>query len=359
MVGDPTADPVTAGRHPARRFSTVDGLVLLLAVGAGLWLVTLVVSRYTAMGPLLLVDSRSATARGPAPAVVHDRAAAATAEPSAPVPEPTGDLSTGNDLSTSTTPERDATADTAPVASAAATAPIVANAIPPRPRDESPAPTGVAVFGDSLGDGIWGALSSSLPRSRFAVVRLSRISTGFTRFRQFDVAQHARQAMAAGRYGVAVICFGINDIQGVRDGGRAFGFMSSGWKNVLRQRIGDFLAPLEASGARIFWVMLPAMRDRGLDDGAVAYNAFLRETLQGHPVELIETRPLTLGADGGFAHYVRDPSGRLALLRANDGVHFSPRGYRVMVTTVIDQLDRTQRAASLPRPAGTLGEDRT
>ncbi len=216
----------------------------------------------------------------------------------------------------------------------------------------------VGVFGDSFGDGIWSALYDQLSRKAgYQVVKFSQQATGFTRYRTLNLEAHDRARLATAPVDVAVISFGANDMMGVADNGHVYALLTPNWKAAIARRVTSYVAMLRAQGAIVYWVGLPKMREAGYDGDAARMNAFYRDLMANLGVVFIETSPYSVDADGRYAAYLPDPAtGRPMLMRANDGIHMSFKGY-VRITrglagrirSYVDQA-RGQAGGAAPPP---------
>lgn len=216
----------------------------------------------------------------------------------------------------------------------------------------------IGVFGDSFGDGVYSGLYRLLPASQgYRVEKYSQQSTGFTRYRRLNLEQHDEERLGDQPIDVAVISFGANDAQGVcGDDGKCGALMSTRWQAVIGQRVESYVAMLRRHGAAVYWVGLPAMRDRGFDGDATAMNAFYRSLMGRLGVPFVDIRPLTVDPQGQYEAYYPDESGAPKLLRANDGVHMSMNGYvritKALAARIREGADsaRAQQNAPADRP---------
>lgn len=214
----------------------------------------------------------------------------------------------------------------------------------------------VGVFGDSFGNGIWDALYRQLPRSDgFEVLKFAKEATGFTRYRTLDLEKRAREQLRADPVDAVVISFGANDNQAVFADGHLHPLMSDGWKQVIGERIDKFVEAARSSGAVVYWVGLPVMRDPQLDADMQAMDAFYEEHMRRLGVPFIDSRPLTLDASGRYNAYLPDlKTGKPALMRTGDGLHMIGVGYQRLTNGVAADLrryaDRARRAAGRPAP---------
>ena len=232
----------------------------------------------------------------------------------------------------------------------------------PRPQLEASARSGrpvrVGVFGDSFGDGVWSGLYRLLPaRDGFQVVKFSQQSTGFTRYRRLNLEQHDDSQIGADPIDVAVISFGANDAQGVcGDDGHCGTLMSARWQAVISARVEAYVAMLRRHGAAVYWVGLPAMRDKAFDGDAVALNSFYRALMAKLGVPFVDIRSLTTDSGGRYEAYYADGDGTQKLLRANDGVHMSMNGYiRITKTLAMRIREGVGDARIVPQQAASDG----
>jgi len=189
-------------------------------------------------------------------------------------------------------------------------------------------PVRVGVFGDSFGDGIWSALYNQLSRKAgYQVIKYSQQATGFTRYKTLNLEEHDRARLAPAPVDVAVISFGANDMMGVADGGHVYALLTPKWKAAIARRVTAYVAMLRAQGAIVYWVGLPKMREAAYDADVVRMNGFYRDLMAQLGVAYIETAPYSTDADGRYAAYLPDTTGKPVLIRANDGIHMSMNGY--------------------------------
>lgn len=274
-------------------------LVLFLGVGIGL-----------AMGYAFAGDIRQQVAVDPAPPPVQAVSA----------PEPVSRAS----------------AEPAPIECAIPFQPHLLNAVAQGEKVK------VGVFGDSFGDGVWAALYNQLPaRDRYEVIKFSQQSTGFTRYASLNLEDHVRQQLADQRVDIAVVSFGANDTQGVMHNGKFAALLSPAWKEEIGARIDRYVALLREHGAIVYWVGLPVMKKPSFEADISGMNAFFAERMKRIDVPFIDTRPMSVDAQGGYAAYLPDPGTEIPrLIRANDGIHMSMRGYQRLTGGLAERIRR-------------------
>ncbi len=207
-------------------------------------------------------------------------------------------------------------------------------------------PFRIGVFGDSFGDGLWAGLYNQLPRREaFQVLRYSEQSTGFTRYRQTNLAERLAEQLGEGPVDVAVISFGANDTQGVWAGGKAHALLSEGWKAEIGQRVQAYVQGLQAQGAAVVWIGLPVMRDSRYDGQIAGLNSFFAGLMAELGGEFIDTRALAADEQGGYSAYLPGADGQPFLARASDGIHMSMKGYQRLTAELAAQLRAHAEAA--------------
>lgn len=228
--------------------------------------------------------------------------------------------------------------------------PVAPPAAVPQPP-ATPAGVTISVYGDSLADGVWSGLYERLksqPQTR--LVRHSQLGAGLTRpdYASWQ-AETARQIDEAGEGGYAVIMFGANDMQGVRDENRkGYLFKSPGWTNVYTQRIDWLLQTLKEHHVTTVWVGLPVMRKPETNDDA-KFMTGLYETEAGkYGAVFLPLYQDYLDADGNFMARIDDSRQKSQQLRSDDGIHFTGFGYQLVAGKVLTRLQLAGAPAAKP-----------
>ena len=209
----------------------------------------------------------------------------------------------------------------------------------------------VGVFGDSFGNGVWGALYRQLPATQgFDVLQFSKEATGFTRYNRLDLTARAHEQLAAQPVDIAVICFGANDLQPLWKGIDIYPLLGTQWKAIVGPRIDAFVAAARSTGATVYWLGLPIVRDPTMDAQLRAMEAFYAEHLRRLGVPLLDTRAASVDASGHYNAHLPDAKGHELLVREPDGLHMNGIGYD-RVTAALAGRIRAQ-AARLRRQAG-------
>lgn len=211
----------------------------------------------------------------------------------------------------------------------------------------------VVILGDSLGDGLWAGLYRELKSDpRFNIIKRSKVSTGFVRKDYFDWNAEVERVLAEEQVDIAVIMIGTNDRQVlVDDQGRRHRLRAPGWEAAYKARVDRFTRSLTDEGVLVYWVGLPVMRSPRFGGDMRYFNTIYEERAAANGVPFIPTWNDLADASGAYQAYGPDTNGRRRLLRADDGIHFTLAGYRVLASVVADDLVRDRDAGILPGQA--------
>ncbi|WP_338721519.1 DUF459 domain-containing protein [Devosia sp. XK-2] len=248
---------------------------------------------------------------------------------------------------------------------------------PPKPAvDKAPDATRLAVFGDSLAIDLSKALERFYAEDpNLVVIGQGVSSSGFVRDDYFDWNAALAEQIAADSFDLAVVIIGINDRQEINADGQAFEPLSEGWTNQYQARLNRFLDQLRAARKPVIWMGLPPMSRSQYSAAMSQISALHRLAAFSGGAEYLDIFDRFADEDGKYAAYGPDVNGQNALMRKDDGIHFSAagsdklafyisqsirtfyRGGRVSVA-VVDPLQGTDAANMLRPPFQGLGQIR-
>jgi hypothetical protein len=211
----------------------------------------------------------------------------------------------------------------------------------------------IGVFGDSLGDGVYGGLYSVVKsHPQDALFHYSKVGAGLTRPDYATWFTEFTTELDRDHITHAVVMFGSNDQQSVRDENRkGYAFPTDNWKVVYTARVDGVLEEFAKRKIPVVWLGLPVMRKVELNTGAVVLDEIFQTETQRRGAVFLPLIDNFKGADGGFATHLPDASGHLRQIRADDGVHFTPYGYEMIANAVYAAIpsapasDKTQTTA--------------
>jgi hypothetical protein len=189
-------------------------------------------------------------------------------------------------------------------------------------------PLRVLMVGDSLLPYIAnGMVKISQPLPDLDIKYVSKTSTGLINTKKFDWFTTVRALVAQYRPDVTVAIFGANDRLPIQSGGKVFRVLSPEWQAEYGRKVGDIMDIANRAGARVVWIGLPIMRASDFNSTCRSLNVITSGACAVHPnAVFLDTWRLFSDSNGNYSAYLVDASGRQKLMRAPDGIHFTPTG---------------------------------
>jgi len=198
----------------------------------------------------------------------------------------------------------------------------------------------VLFAGDSLMQGVAPIAIADLkkiyPNGKF--IDLSQQSTGLTVRRYFDWPKKIEEESLKQGFNVVVIFLGANDPWDIYENKKHIVFPSNEWQELYRQRVNEVLLFAKEHQIHVIWVGLPNMEVDRIKTGALLQNSVFQSETEKYGFDFISTEEILGAIDAPFTKYLQDPVKGSILVRANDGIHFTPYGYRLVSTQVIKTL---------------------
>ncbi len=236
-----------------------------------------------------------------------------------------------------------------------ATTPVQRSYINPFPNGDR---YRVLVVGNSLGDGLWSGLYRAFEDdATLEFIQRAKASTGFTRPDSYDWNNELADILKKDTYQIAVIMFGDNDAQPIKSGKDWLKVGSDAWREIYGQRVEAFIKKLRAANIAVYWVGLPIMRSDDQNKDAESLNDVYREKAFINGAKFIETWNGFTDESGRFSAYGPDMTGQVKRLRADDGVHFTMRGYLKLANYVEKELRRDLNLAKIERNIPLAGNE--
>jgi hypothetical protein len=132
---------------------------------------------------------------------------------------------------------------------------------------------------------------------------------------------------------------------------------SDGWREIYGQRVEAFIKKLRQANIAVYWVGLPVMRSPGQSTDAEAMNDLFREKSFINGAKFIDTWNGFTDEGGRYSAYGPDMTGQVKRLRADDGVHFTMRGYLKLAHFVEKELRRDLNLAKIERNIPLAGNE--
>ena len=243
----------------------------------------------------------------------------------------------------------------APAVAQQGTAPVQRSYINPFPNGDR---YRVIVLGDSLGDGLWSGLYRAFEEdTNLEFIQRAKAATGFARTNSYDWNKELADLLKTETYQIAIVMFGGIDGQMIRSGKDWLKVGSEPWREIYGQRVEAFIKQLRAANIAIYWVGLPIMRSAGQNADAEALNDVFREQSFINGAKFVETWNGFTDEAGRYSPYGPDMTGQVKRLRADDGVHFTMRGYLKLAHFVEKELRRDLNLAKIERNIPLAGNE--
>jgi uncharacterized protein len=201
----------------------------------------------------------------------------------------------------------------------------------------------VVVVGDSLAQGI-GYFAERVFKTYFVnVIRQGRISTGLARPDYFNWQAEMQTIADRFRPDLTIVLVGENDNQALLypNGDLEEPIGQPGWPLGYEARVERLARTATANGGHVMWVGLPIVRDTDRWEFLKRLNEIYESVADRLPnVSYVDTWDLFAKADGGYTAYYRDGSGRVRIVRADDGIHFNSDGYTILMRQIAKAAHR-------------------
>lgn len=340
------SQPENSGaKSPAREFYWL--LVFVLAVNMVLWLDSFdryLSSRYHFYLSEYLPDSAFAPSRKLQLALNHEEEAAgdnARAEVKVMIRKPVA-VNRQQSASAVASVSQVQPASAVALASASQVQPASAVAASTRLAARDAAPK-ILFAGDSMMQGVAPIVISHM-RKEFPgglFVDVSKQSTGLTVNRYFDWPAKIRDESIKQDINTVVIFLGPNDPWDIYEGKKRYAFPSDSWEKKYRDRVDEVLDFAVSRGMRIIWIGLPVMREERIKTGAKIENKIFLEETKKYNFDYLPTEDILGSLDGPYQKYITDPKKGKLVVRADDGIHFTSLGLR-LISARVEELIRKQ-----------------
>ncbi|HXT08846.1 MAG TPA: DUF459 domain-containing protein [Roseiarcus sp.] len=215
-------------------------------------------------------------------------------------------------------------------------------------RAETPAPTRlhIAFIGDSMADGLWGAMYRRLGKDKclgekIKLLRKARNGTGLTRLDQFNWVDEIGKIVEDFHPDLTVGSFGINDRQGiVEKDRRSIAYPSEAYDIRYTELVVDVVRSALAQGGSMMIIGLPVLMEADANNDALAKNKIFEAAIkQVASDKATYVQPWTSGATPDvFKPYLPNARNNMVMVRAPDGIHFTRVGYDMVMDAVFPSI---------------------
>ncbi|MCA0921173.1 GDSL-type esterase/lipase family protein [Pseudooceanicola nanhaiensis] len=213
--------------------------------------------------------------------------------------------------------------------------------------------TRVAVLGDSLADGVWGAMFRGwLGCDTLDLYRVTEVGDGLAKSDPSAWSGRLTGGIGgAARTDLVVIQVGANDIRAIRtDGGRAV-FDTPDWDTLYSDRARALLTAARGISDNVIWLGLPIVGDDKLEGPYSRVSALQAAVVQERAASdkqtlFVDMHEETQFGTGGYVQSVT-LGDTLTQLRASDRIHFSERGYDMVVDVFSQEMEQRLKTGDL------------
>jgi hypothetical protein len=209
---------------------------------------------------------------------------------------------------------------------------------PPKPLFTSAHPLRVWVAGDSLAE-VPGQALERVGGPVDVVGVESRLSTGLARTDLYNWFTRIQQVPHQLRPDVVVFSFGADDAHDYMGGAHVGPFGSASWVAEYTRRVDGVTRELNAQGIYVVWLGLPIPDGPGFKKSFPIVNQILVRVAKEHPAHstFVDTWHLLDDFHGRYTAYLR-VHGKLTLMRASDGVHYTAAAGDLIAAQTVEQL---------------------
>lgn len=215
------------------------------------------------------------------------------------------------------------------------------------------------VIGDSLANGLADGLAEAMAGTDgVQLQRKARPLNGLSRNEFEDDLRALEDPAWREPLHIAVVMLGVWDRLPLRNSsGRRVLVGSPEWRDLYGQRVDRVMKVLKRKKAAVYWVGLPVMRRSETTRDIETTNEIFRERAFLNGLKFIDAYAGFADEEGNFNPYGPDVTGKMRLLRENDGVHFTEAGNRKLAHFVERVVRRDLNQAKSERSIPLLGTE--
>ena len=173
-------------------------------------------------------------------------------------------------------------------------------------------------------------------------VSFSSLGSGLVRPSAFDWSAKITELLAANTPRTVFVCLGANDRQPIEiaGGGIVRYEDAADWRATYSKIIGGVMDQLIEGGVtRVFWMLLPDMKDPVNQEHAKLVNEIVTEQAADEKrkdvVKLYDLASALSRRPGKYSQYMMSPEGQSLTVRDPDGVHLSVDGSKLVAKKVL------------------------
>ncbi len=178
--------------------------------------------------------------------------------------------------------------------------------------------------GDSFAQPLGVTLARHADALALRVTPDGRIATGLVRPEYFNWPAHLAEVAAAGPPEAVVMFAGANDYMNMLTKAGLQKLKSPGWRDEYGRRVGAAMDAVKESGAIVYWVGLPVMRDPERAAVAAEINAAIQAAAAARPfARFVDIAPRLADEAGAYQAFLPGADDADEKVRAGDGIHLT------------------------------------
>lgn len=194
----------------------------------------------------------------------------------------------------------------------------------------------ILLIGDSMMQGVAPYLLRAFKKAKIQGINLSKHSTGLTYKHYFNWEVATRDALEKNPHiSLVVVLLGANDPWSMK---KNIAFKSPLWEEIYTQRIDEILQVAQGYGVRIAWYEVPSVREKSLNDKIMYLNTLYEAAVKQSGEYFLQSNGIVTQG-GKYSAFIKNAKGKSVQVRADDGVHFTARGYQIMANILLNNLE--------------------
>lgn len=196
------------------------------------------------------------------------------------------------------------------------------------------------LIGDSLMQGVALALSRDLKDLGIKNTNLSKQNTGLSFKKYFDWIKTTEEALKENpNIKFLVVLLGANDPWDIKINKKYERFGSSVWSEYYALQIKNLLEVAKEHKVQVFWYEIPPVKRKSLNEKIQLLNSLYKEQSEAYDAIFIKTRA-DMSLDNEYSTYIKGQDGKSIKIRADDGIHFSISGAKIMSKLLLDKIEQ-------------------
>jgi hypothetical protein len=200
----------------------------------------------------------------------------------------------------------------------------------------------VLFAGDSMMQGVAPLVINQLRKenSKGVFVDLSAQSTGLTVRRYFDWPTKIKEETLARGFELVAVFLGPNDPWDIYEGAKRYAFGTPEWEEKYRDRVIEVMQFAQERQVHVIWIGLPNMKEERVKRGAIVQNKIFKEQAGQFNFDYLSTEDFLGALDEPFKKFVEEPGKGQVMIRADDGIHFTQAGLRLISARLYELIKK-------------------